>query len=287
MFIINSPLSQFEVTNLFGIFAPIFGQFGEVTLNQIGVALKDNLKDINRESLYDRTRLTVQGLPVASNVIGYSLILKSYMKYVHNRPLDQGINTVQNNQQKMLRNRQLVLFCILGAPLTLFFLKSTTIALKDMFTLTIGGASQVENNNSNLINSSFLVFFSNLNNKIPKWFKILFRLLFLTIILLKILGFSIISVFSINYYTFKIIYYIIFSLIISFHLITLYLLHKFSNKNIKISKVLPEFVINWLKMIEIMSTSKAGIRELKTNCYIEITVYLLLMLLTIITAKIL
>jgi hypothetical protein len=30
MFFINSPLSQFEVTNLIGIFAPIFGQFNTI-----------------------------------------------------------------------------------------------------------------------------------------------------------------------------------------------------------------------------------------------------------------
>jgi len=32
MFFINSPLSQFEVTNLIGIFAPIFGQFNIIYL---------------------------------------------------------------------------------------------------------------------------------------------------------------------------------------------------------------------------------------------------------------
>ena len=33
MFFINSPLSQFEVTNLIGIFAPIFGQFNIILTN--------------------------------------------------------------------------------------------------------------------------------------------------------------------------------------------------------------------------------------------------------------
>ena len=33
MFILNSPLSQFEVTNLFGIVAPIFGQFNIILTN--------------------------------------------------------------------------------------------------------------------------------------------------------------------------------------------------------------------------------------------------------------
>jgi hypothetical protein len=44
-----------------------FGQYGEVTLNEIGVTLKEKLKDINWE--YNQTRLTVHGIPVAVNAI--------------------------------------------------------------------------------------------------------------------------------------------------------------------------------------------------------------------------
>ena len=33
MFFVQSPLSQFEVTNLIGIFAPIFGQFNIILTN--------------------------------------------------------------------------------------------------------------------------------------------------------------------------------------------------------------------------------------------------------------
>jgi len=65
-------------------------------------------------------------------------------------------------------------------------------------------------------------------------------------------------------YYIKVAYYIIFSLIISYHLLNLYLLHKFSTKQIKILEVLPEFVINRLKEVEMMSTTKAEIKEFKT-----------------------
>lgn len=83
-------------------------------------------------------------------------------------------------------------------------------------------------------------------------------------------------------YYIKVAYYIIFSLIICYHLISLYLLHKFSNKKIQILEVLPEFLIKWLKEIEIMSTTKANIKEFKTISYMEITIYLTLMIITII-----
>jgi hypothetical protein len=262
-----------------------FGSYGEVTLNQISVSLKENLKDINWEFVYNQTRVTVHGIPVAVNAISYGLMLKTYMKYVHNRPMEAGLSPGQMEHRRLMRNRKLGLFCLLGAPLTIFLLKSSAIPMKEMFNLTIGGGSQVENNNSNsnFINSNntLLLFLSNLNKKIPSWIKILFRFLFLTILVLKLLGYSLLSVFLINTYIFKIVYYISCSLVISYHLLSLYLLHKFSTKNIKISAVFPEFVINWLKGIELMSSSTPGIKEFKTNCYMEITVYIIILIVTV------
>lgn len=51
----------------------------------------------------------------------------------------------------------------------MFLLRSSSIPLKDMFTLTIGGESQVANNNSNLINGSFFLILSNLNKNNKKF----------------------------------------------------------------------------------------------------------------------
>jgi hypothetical protein len=152
--------------------------------------------------VYDKTRLTLHGVPVAVNAIGYGLLVKSYIKFVHNRPMAAGISPSEIKLQRALRNRNLGMFCILGAPLTMFLLRSSTKPFKDMFTLTVGGGSQVENNNSNLnlINSSFFLFLSNLNKQIPSWLKILFKILFVTILVLKLLGFSLLSVFLINAY---------------------------------------------------------------------------------------
>ena len=96
--------------------------------------------------MFDNTRLTLHGAPVVANAVGYGLLLKTYMKYVHNRPLDTGINSQKIEAQKLIRNRQLGLFCIIGAPLTMLLLRSTAIPIKDMFNLTISGPSQVANN---------------------------------------------------------------------------------------------------------------------------------------------
>jgi hypothetical protein len=199
--------------------------------------------------MYEKTKLTIHGAPVAVNAISYALFLKSYMKFVHNRPMEKGLNASQLEIRKLGRNRQLGIFCIIGAPLTMLLLRASSIPMKDMFTLSVGGESQVatNNNNSNLINST--LFLSTLLKKIPRWLKILFKIFFLTIFLLKLFGFSFLSVFLVNAYFLKLGYCIIISLVISYHLLSLYLLHQFSNKKkkkkkIKILEVLPDFVIN-------------------------------------------
>jgi hypothetical protein len=141
-----------------------FGQYGEVTLNKIGVALKEKLKDINWELVYNNTKITVHGVPMAVDAIGYGLVLKSYIRYVHNRPMGVGLSPSLLEHKRVIRKRQLALFCLIGAPLTMILLRSSAIPLKDMFSLSIGGESHLEKNN--LINSS--LFLSNLIQKSPR-----------------------------------------------------------------------------------------------------------------------
>jgi hypothetical protein len=170
-------------------------------------------------------------------MISYSLVLRSFIKYVHNRPMLPNLNPSQIAQNRLLRDKQLSIFAVLGVPLTVMFLKFSAIGLKDVFTLTYGGGSQIDNNNNMInTNSSLFLLLSNFNKKIPSWLKIVFKLLFSIILVLKLLGFSIISVSDIfnNLYNLKILSYIICSLIISYQLLNLYLIHKFSNKKIKI-----------------------------------------------------
>ena len=87
---------------------------------------------------------------------------------------------------------------------------------------------------------------------------------------------------SIDFYYIKVACYTIYSLRICYNLLNIYLLHKFINKSIKILEVLPEYLIQRLKEIETVSTSKPGIEEFKTNCYLDIYVYLILMTIIII-----
>ena len=56
------------------------------------------------------------------------------------------------------------------------------------------------------------------------------------------------------------------------------MLYLFSTKKIKISEVLPDFVINWLKQIELVSTRAEYITEFKNSCYREIVIYLIIVI---------
>ena len=110
--------------------------------------------------------------------------------------------------------------------------------------------------------------------------KLFFNLLFGGILLLNLLG--ILSVFTgVNStYYLRLYIYTISSLSITFQLLNLYFLHKFSNSNgqSKISEVLPNFIIKWLKGIEIMSSTKEGIHSLKEECYIQISLYIVIII---------
>jgi hypothetical protein len=189
--------------------------------------------------VYENTKLAVHTVPAVVSVVSYGLVLKTYINHVHNRPFDRGLSKSELNIQRKSRQNQLAFFCVLGAPLVMSLLRISAVSFKDMFDLTIGGDSQAANNNSNTVNS--IIFLSYLNKKIPSWLKISFKIFFVTIIVLKLFGFSLgsafLSVLSINVFYIKVAYYTIFSLRICYNLLNIYLLHKFSKKSIKILDV--------------------------------------------------
>lgn len=94
------------------------------------------------------------------------------------------------------------------------------------------------------MNSSLFLLLGNINKKIPNWVKLIFKLLFLSILVLKLLGFSSILDIFYNLYNLKIYIYITCLLAILYQILNIYLLYIFTNKNTKISEVLPEFIIN-------------------------------------------
>jgi len=84
-----------------------------------------------------------------------------------------------------------------------------------------------------------------------------------------------------NSYYLKIYLQISCSLVIIYQLLNIGLLYNFIKKNPKIPEYLPEFIINWLKEFEEMSKfPKSFFKEFKTTAYIEIALYLTILILT-------
>ncbi len=217
------------------------------------------------------------------NFLSFCLILRTYIKLVHNRPLQPNLSDTARNLQLAKKNRNLMLFIFVGAPLVIFSLKKSAVQLKDLGSVNVSIESSTEsqiNNSSNINNNNSSLFWliTTIYNKIPNWLKLLFSLLFITVFVLKLLGFSSSFVFLNNIFYVKIYIYISVVLAILFQLFEILMLYLFSTKKIKISEVLPDFVINWLKQIELVSTRTEYITEFKNSCYREIVIYLIIVI---------
>jgi hypothetical protein len=289
------------------------GSLGNTTLTQIGVAIRDS--QLNYNIFSNSTKLAVHVAPLVTNLVSFGFIIKGYINHVHNRPLRPHLNAAQIQQELKLRRSQLGAFLLVGAPLTYFLVKSVGLSFKDVLKVEFNvgenvgsdgtpnshlkdqteataspSSTRIDNNSPNIINTNnanseswLFLLLSKINKKIPSWIKLFFKLLFGGIVVLKLLGISVISVMTGVNSTFylRLIVYTISILSITFQLLNLYFLHKFNNCNgqSKISEVLPNFIIKWLKGIEIMSTTKEGIQSLKENCYIEISLYIVIIIL--------
>ena len=98
-----------------------FGSIGDIpfTLNQIC----NNLKDLKWEGIINSSRITINVVPVCANLIGYGVLMRGYVKHVYKQPLLPNLTEVERKNELLRRNRNLALFGLLGAPLTLCLLK--------------------------------------------------------------------------------------------------------------------------------------------------------------------
>ena len=154
--------------------------------------------------------------------------------------------------------------------------------------------SQSQNNknfNKNRLNysnySNLFLFLKKINNKIPSLVKLVFKLIFSIVLILKLLGIS--SLFEVitNTYYLKMYTLTICSLATLYQFSSIYLLYIFIKKNPKIPEFLPEFLINWLKEFEELSKAEAPpsgyFKDFKKSCYTEIVIYLVTIILAFLT----
>lgn len=208
------------------------------------------------------------------------MLLKTFVKHVHNRPFRANLTEAELRSYILMRNRHLTFLVGIGLPLTVISIKLIGLQYKDVITINTtlgeGGSTGIDNKN----NIPILFLLNNLKNRIPDWVKLLFKLLFLVILVIKLLGFNVLDVIISTYYI-KMYIIIGSSLVILYELINLYFLHRFYNKNIKISKILPEFIINWLKEFEILSSSNENFYYYKKFFYIHIFIFIIFIIIAI------
>nr|YP_009912209.1 hypothetical protein [Phallus echinovolvatus]QLD96646.1 hypothetical protein [Phallus echinovolvatus] len=253
------------------------GLYWDITLNEIA----EGLLNLNWNIVLDYKKLTLNAAPFTINLISYSLLLKKYMKYVHNRPYSMIPNSISLEMQKSIRRRNLFIFSLFGGPLALYALSTSLIIIKNTIDINLFVGSENNIINKKESSSFFLLLLSKINNKIPTRVKVLFNFILFSIVVLKLLGYSLIDVF-IDLSLLKNIVYISFLLTMSYQLLNLYIIHKFSTRKVNISEVWPDFFINWLKEFEVMASTKESIKEFKKICYIEISIYIGLMVIFII-----
>jgi hypothetical protein len=105
-----------------------------------------------------------------------------------------------------------------------------------------------------------------LNKLIPEWLKIVFFLIMFSVLVIKLLGFTVLGILSSRYYC-KMFYIIASSVAGLYFIFNIIILSLFVDYNLKISKVLTDFLIDWLETIKLQTICERTIREFKTETY--------------------
>jgi hypothetical protein len=275
---INENLNKFEESK------PL-GQIGEITINQ----LVTKLKDLNWENINWGVKTTVHAAPVALNVISYGLVLKTYLKVVHNRPTPEGLNITELKKLNISKHNRLLLFSTIWAPLIVVGIRTFSPSFiknavdVELLPSSSSGNQSVDTNKTGLILILSKIREAYIKN-IPEYLRIqikwLFRILAAILIILNLVGFrGVWSILSNTYYL-KLYFLIGSSLAICYELLNLYLLYRFIKKNMIISSVLPDYLINMLKEIENISQDIESIKYFKKSCYTHILLYLFAIIIT-------
>lgn len=243
------------------------------------------IKNLNWKFMLNNTEITLNTIPMAVNLFSYGLVMRCYMKLVYNRPYPVGISAVERMKLNAIRERKLAIFAFLGAPVVIVILRNSAISFKDLSTINLPFGSSTEsellteNKNTKSINSSIsFLFLNNIYKKIPNWLKLFFKLILLSVLVLKLLGINSFVGFFNNLFYIKLFCYFSCSLAILYQILNIYLIYKFSKPETKISEIFPEFIIKWLKEFEVLGKKKETLKYFKDTCYREIIVYIFIIL---------
>ena len=252
-----------------------FGEYGKIRVNDLAT----KIWELKWSTIIHGAKLTVQVVPLCINLVGYGLIMRSYVKHDYKREFDKNLSFEVLQAQKAARNKNLAIFALICAPITLGLIKLTSTPLSEILSLELPIQYTNQNLMENPQNKGIFLLISKIKNYIPEWLKIFLYLIFISLLTLKFLGFNFLDVLF-NIYYLKIFSYFSSTLAIFYQLTNLYLLNKLAYKGLNISNILPQFIIDWLKELEVLSSSKESIIEFKTHCYINISLYLVIIIST-------
>ena len=167
----------------------------------------------------------------------------------------------------------------LFSPIFISILQQGSLSLKDLVTVKtdMSVTSNLITDNSDIKNNGFLLLLVNRISKyIPLWVKLAFSLMLFILFVFKWIGFE--NVFN-TLILGDLIYLKLFTVIlcllaILFNLLNIYLIYKFSKSNIKISEVLPNFLISWLNDFKVICETEDSIKDYKGMYYKEIFLYI-------------
>lgn len=132
---------------------------------------------------------------------------------------------------------------------------------------------------NNCSHSAIFIFLSKLSNKIPSPIKAVGKLQLGIFLVMKLLGFSIIDVWT-NPEKLKIYIAVLTIFVILYQLLSLFFfLFRFSKgKNINCLEILPNFLINWLNDLKEMSLNNEVFISTKESLYLHIGIYIVVLI---------
>ena len=205
--------------------------------------------------------------------LGTNSPLKNYLKssYILYNSFIFHLNKIKI--QDIYLYSDIILFVLISVSIIIDMRIYRFLEFQTIFNIELCNNNFTEIDNL-IYNKNFLILLlSKINSKVQSPIKGFFKVFFSGLLIIKLLGLNIFTDVILNKNNLIIIVYVLSIYNIFFEILSLYIVYSFSNKSLKISSILPDFLINRFKEIETLSNSQPGIEEFKDNSYIHIYLY--------------
>lgn len=254
------------------------GEYGEVSLNQI----VNWVKDREVKWLIDNHELVFNGVGLLSHGVSYGLLLKVYIKTIHNHPLPKFSNSKQKGVYMLNRQKSLLLFAFMGAPLILIAVKTIKPDFPDFWKSV--PSTDLSNTNDGWSEPKFDLslglILSHLKEHYLKYIFIIFFIIVLILNFHKILFWETLRWLKLGMCLsgLWILYRISFLVILQIHIN-----NKRSGKIVsRGTSVLPDFIIDWFNSYSSLVESEEMISVFKDQAYKDVYIYSFILLLGLI-----